>query len=701
MRFSAGLIFSLSASSALAASDGVCLADVSTDSYFPGGGSNSWLKELVFTAIYDEVTSVTAPTTQNGLDVSIGDMLADAGSDLVEPTGTQNALLSAMGTNAGELDTDCFDCVLEFYNAVRELVAYNKLPAVCQHSGNFDTNIELCRYALSEAIVAFDNCTGADENSIGSEDAQLGANGCTASQIMQLDGEFNIYSTLIDKIVFDADATDFDAAVEALPCHKVFEDWIDGFNVNVATLKGATKCGTRAGQLELQYDIDCYGITGFTTTANNDNDLAEYFADLPILLGGGFSITTNANTRCSADEATIISQLRPFGALIKCSFDYDYTAAAPAPSNWAECMNEYWPGMSGRLTGLDCADCFTTNGGLAEAIFDLRNSDLATCDENNFGSGCLNGTIANALVDGMYQCTGFSLSTVDSVCTTAEISTVPAVLKSIVPYIALAKSIMGDSSLTTSEDRLLAAIGRLSELPSFGSDNSATPCMTCFGALITQIVTQFDADSNLLTACDNEYAVACLRNTFFAGETGGDAGVLDQFEACSGFALATTSSYTCDDDQYAFITDNNIPHKIFALAMAEGTGATAASVISNINALVATVLAANPTVELPCANCVAELITGLFALDETTRAVCLAAADTPATCFGLDALSDIVKKYKDCSGHEFNAMELTNDDGAEEEDDTTDDSTDDTNSAATFGVGLTAAFGLFAAVAVL
>ena len=698
MRFATSGIILAATTTTVLSGDGECLTSSNLlTSYFQDNKA-SWLEELVLTASYDEIRSNNAPTDGASLFDHIVAMYNVGPFN--RPPVNGNYLLETL--MHGDFTEDCVTCMLDLYTSVQSMIGDNLLPYACRGYTGF-ADIE-CRYALSDVIVAFDKCTGSTLASIGSKDAQLGANGCTAQQIMQLDGEFNLYSTLIDKIIFDADTSDFDAAVEALPCHKVFDDWIDGFNVNVATLKGATKCGTRAGQLELQYDNGCYGIQGFTTTANNDNDLAEYFADLPILLGGGFSITTNANTRCSADEATIISQLRPFGALVKCSFANNYQNSPTDADAWNTCVNEYWPLMSSGLDALDCAACIidTTNHiGIADVIFDLKQHDLSSCDEDSFESGCLNGTTANGLIDTFYQCSGVNLSIVDRVCTDAEIFAVPAVLKSIVPYIALAKSIMGDSSLTTDNDRVVSAINRLSELPSFGSNNSATPCMTCFGALIIQIVEQFVADSNLLTACGNEYATACLRNTFFAGETGGDAGVLAQFEVCSGFALATTSAYTCNDDQYAFITDNDIPHKLFAQAMAEGTGATAASVISNINALVATVLVANPTVELPCANCVADLITGLFALNETTRAVCLAASDTPATCFGLDALSDIRQRYLDCSGHAFDAKELTNDDGAEEEDDTTDDSTDDTNSAATFAVGLTAAFGLFAAVAVL
>ena len=239
--------------------------------------------------------------------------------------------------------------------------------------------------------------------------------------------------------------------------------------------------------------------------------------------------------------------------------------------------------------------------------------------------------------------------------------------------IIAARTVALDTSLTTQTSKLAAVVSVLSNMDGFSTVKSTMACSNCFKALAIDITRKMSTDANFLNSCSDEYSIGCLGYDYVA------SAILD-FKDCSGITLDIETAYKCDDTQYDFLVNNDIPRYLFNQAVGTGN-ATVASVMLKLVSDISAIEAEN-NIDLPCANCLSDLVSGLFDLPATTKAVCLA---SPAGCITLGAVSPIINKFITCSGHAFdiNAISPESDDSGSTDNSTTTNTT--SNSVASMG----------------
>lgn len=644
MRFISASVIVASALPIGLAADGSCMpASASWTTYFPSGDV-SWFTELTLTAVDIMVQGTDLPTTKTELETALTDAY-DTGHILVSQSSHKNPDL-----NGGATDLPaCLTCLLAYVTEVTEMYTDKSLPVECQSYGTFVgvTTKGVCLYALSGAVANFATCTGATEKDLASADTNLSDGRCTAQQIVLLDAEHNLYASLLNKVLYEVEDADFDAAYQALPCRDVFDNWLSSITTtNIAALK--LNCGSAVS------DPDFFTSTCTNTVINlpgSGNILSQYFTDLVAQLGGGFGIPIGeaAGERCTTDERTILSQIASYEILVKCSFEFDPTASA---NDWKGCVNTYWPLLGEALIGgnaMTCAACFSDGGGLGETLYDRETANaLESCTTgstvNTFDDDCLAEVASAGTFDKFYQCSGINLSARSTVCSATEIADLSPMITSVIPFIVLARTVISDTPGTVT-DMLAEAINRLSNVPGFASGAGA-PCVGCFAGLMSDIITEFDADANLANMCEDEYSNGCLGHDFLDDP-------LARFEACSGIELTKETAYSCDDDQYNLLTSTNLISGLFSIAVAN-VNTTLATVFEAINQDIATIEAAT-NVNLPCANCLGDMVISLFDLPDVDKAVC---EESPSSCVGLVEVLPIINKFAACTNHTFAASSL-------------------------------------------
>jgi hypothetical protein len=237
-----------------------------------------------------------------------------------------------------------------------------------------------------------------------------------------------------------------------------------------------------------------------------------------------------------------------------------------------------------------------------------------------------------------------------TVGSSSAIQSNPSEINSVAPFIRLARNVMVDSSLTTTNARLVSVLTKLSTVPMFANMTSNAAFAPCYGALAMDIVTSFGVSADALNSCSDEFSSACVTNTRIVDS-------LNKFKTCAGFTMLTTTPYTCTDAQFKYMTSNNLPKYIYTQAIST-PGATIASVMTTIMKNVADIQTAN-NVTLPCANCLEDVVSGLFNLGATLKSTC--SASTPSQCLQLPAVIGIMAKFADCSGQSFDVSSVVPD----------------------------------------
>lgn len=524
-----------------------------------------------------------------------------------------------------------------------DLIDSHSFPVRCTTNLVFDS-APACLYALSPAIVEFDKCVGATEESLGTAETVLSSTSdrCTAQQIMRLDGKYHLYVTLMNAGVFNVVNNDFVAELNELPCRQVIEDWVAVLTTNKNDLIGDSKCGTSANQVSKQISSNCRQAGGSLPGAS----LQLYVISLRDELGGGFTIDSQYDNRCSSNEITVLSSLAPYGQIAKCSLTLDPWTPSQEDS-WAECVDTIWPSFSDSVVSdepFGCADCFKN---IAFSIKELRGTvgDLQDCSSTDpFGTACINELQSNGVLDNMYQCAAIDLNTMDPICSEDQMSSVSSMLKSVIPFISLAKSVVDDSTLVSIVSKKAAAIQAIDTLDGYQSMNiSSIPCISCFGGLVSSLVDTFSNVPFVSSQCDDVYAPSCTDQTSIAD-------LITRFEACSNITLTTTSSYTCSDDQFQLISNKDIPQYLYNQALISNSSMVE-TVMIEILLKVAEIMSEN-NIEVPCVTCLQDVVVGLFGLSDNIKSVC--SVSSPATCLGLPGVSDIAQMFNRCSGQALN-----------------------------------------------